>query len=760
MDSGECKLVQRSSIIAICAVASILAGHRANLSAATPETRERAVPLPIVFEANLGQFGPDVRFVSRTRAYTALFGDRGASIIFDRSDDFDAPVTVHLSLVGATPRRPTGLERQEGVVNYLIGNDPRLWRTDVPTFSRIAYENVRPGIDVTYYGRDGSLEYDVIVAPTADPSDVVVAIDGAESIAIDTSGHLQLVTKAGTLTMRAPEVYQWRGNARHPVAARYTRLDAERVGFSVGAYDRSAPLRIDPQLVYGTFQGGSGDRLDQLFGVAVDEEGSAYVVGMTETTDFPVEGSLHGLRGDSDAVITKLTSDGRRVYSTYLGGSGADGGIDIAVRADGTAYVLGNTTSRDFPVVDAYQRDYAGANDVFLVELSRDGRAIARGTYLGGSDSEQAGGLQLTRAVDVGSLGDLAPPNAFGDWLLVYGSTRSPNFPTIRAAQGNRRGERDGFFAAFDRATLRPGVATYVGREGDSRADGMAISQTTGDVYLYLQRTDDVGPWLARLSPAVRNATLDGDISTAELSDLAAGVGNSIVLEATAFAGSAAERILQLKSAPARGLCSPEAAEKRIKAIRREYAQVAGRYGAICEGLSGSGNRARAAEDDALKGAVLTIVVTGCLPIAPASTCAERAALVYFGTDMQVLRIRNFGGARVGRQFAPSTVLLDTDAKLHMIGSTSDRTLPLVSPIMSEPTEAFALTMDALTGDTSFFTYLGGAGADTVSDVAVDVRGNLWIVGTTQSRDFPVTRSGMQQELNGRIDGFILKIAP
>lgn len=726
-----------------------IAGASGDPRPAATHDRATQVATPPVFEPNQGQFHPDVRFASRGRGATTFLTESGAVLAL--------PAATLRVTFDAKPRSPIGVERQLGVVNYLIGNVSSAWRTGIPTFARVRYDDLYPGIGLDYGSRDGTQAFRFIVAPGADPAAITMRIDGARPLVRAEDGTLTLTTASDTLTLRAPEVHQVIRGTRRVVASRYV-VDGTAVRVALGDYDRRAALVIEPQLVYGTFLGGTGDRLDQLFAVDVDEEGAAYVVGMTETTDYPTLDPIQHLRGSSNAVITKLTADGRREYATYIGGSGFDSAADVAVRADGTAYILGDTTSRDFPVVDAYQANYAGQNDVFLVELSRDGRAITRGTYLGGGDSDQAGGLVLARAVDVGALGDQAPHNVFGDWLFVYGSTRSPNFPTERAAQDRRLGERDGFFAAFERATLRPGVSTYVGREGDNRADGMAISPATGDIYLYLQRTDDVGPVLARLTP--RSRAQASDIDQVELGDLAAGAGQSVVKELSALKADTDAAIAQLKSAAARGLCSPASAEKQIKFIADKFEEAVGRYKAVCYGLTAGGSRATAGDSPALSGALLSLIVPGCLPVAPATTCTERAAVIYLSKDLEVLAVKNFGGTRVGRQFAPRTMVMDMAARLHLVGSTSDRTLPLVSPIMSEPTEAFAMTMDAATGETSFLSYLGGSGADTVSDVAVDVHGNTWIVGTTQSRDFPVTRSGVQTELNGRIDGFVIKVQP
>ena len=189
-------------------------------------------------------------------------------------------------------------------------------------------------------------------------------------------------------------------------------------------------------LVYSTFLGGGKD--DRAYGIALDGSGNAYVTGQTYSTDFPVASAMQStLRGLSDAFVTKLNVDGTAlVYSTYLGGTGTEdetgnrrvGGI--AVDALGNAYVTGNTTSTDFPIMaGAFQTTYGGQSDAFVAKLNPAGSAFVYSSYLGGSAEEQVFGM----AVDVSG-------NAY-----VTGTTFSANFPTKSPLQAKRSGTSDAF---------------------------------------------------------------------------------------------------------------------------------------------------------------------------------------------------------------------------------------------------------------------------------------------------------------------------
>src|SRR5262249_5109415 len=161
------------------------------------------------------------------------------------------------------------------------------------------------------------------------------------------------------------------------------------VGFQVGAYDRSRPLVIDPVIVFSTYLGGSG--ADTAYAVAVDSSGNSYLTGNTASTNFPTSSGSYQttLSGSSDAFVTELDVTGALVYSTYLGGSGADTGYGIAVDSSGNAYVTGQTSSSNFPTTSGpYQTSSGGGTDAFVTKLNSSGTALSYSTYLGGSGTD------------------------------------------------------------------------------------------------------------------------------------------------------------------------------------------------------------------------------------------------------------------------------------------------------------------------------------------------------------------------------------
>src|SRR5262245_2800016 len=169
------------------------------------------------------------------------------------------PVTLKMRLIGADPSsRAEPLDTLSGKRNYFRGADPSNWRANVPTYAKLRYREVYPGVDLVYYGAEQRLEYDFVVGPGADPGKVRLAFDGAKGMRIDDGGDLVLMTDLGEARQRRPVVYQETKTGRREIAGRYTLLGARQVGFEVGAYDPKLPLVIDPVIVYSTLLGGSG----------------------------------------------------------------------------------------------------------------------------------------------------------------------------------------------------------------------------------------------------------------------------------------------------------------------------------------------------------------------------------------------------------------------------------------------------------------------------------------------------------------------
>jgi len=664
--------------------------------------------LPMSFEANQGQTDARVQFLARGDGY-GLFVTPTEAVL-----SLQGASPLRMQLVGANPApAAAGLDRLPGVSNYLIGNDPSRWHTNVPNFARVQEQGVYPGVDLTYYGSQRQLEYDFTVAPGADPGAIRLAFQGADSTKLDAQGNLVLHTTGGDVVEHAPVLYQESGGVRRPVAGRYV-VGGGTVGFAVGPYDRSKPLVIDPTLSYSTYLGGS-DR-DTGGGVAVDAAGSAYVTGEATSADFPTAGNPYqpAVRGvpSDDAFVAKFSPDGSTlIYSTYLGGSGRDFGSRIAVDAAGDAYVGGETTSVDFPVKNAFQPRYGGnLQSSFVTKLDPSGSGLIYSSYYGGSRGyDQIAGL----AVDPAG-------NAY-----IAGQVLSGDIPIKNAFQPTFgiKGEFGGFDAFV--AKIAPSGSTLVystylhgDGSGSDSASGIA-ADAAGNAYV-------IGTTSSRRFPTTPNA----------FQPFPLGFTDAFV---TKF--------------------SPDGSALVYSTL-----------------LGGTGNNAGGGiAVDAAGSAYVTGGASGDFPtVNPIPSASPGFGRNTSGGNRQDAFVAKFepdGSALVystllgGTGFdAGLSIAVDPAGSAYVAGLTSSTDFPTVAPVQAAygggDSDVFLAKLSPAGSSLTYATYLGGSGTDYLGGgVAVDPAGNAYVVGTTQSPDFP-TASPLQPGLRGAIDAFVAKISP
>ena len=386
------------------------------------EVRQTYAELPLGFEPNRGQAGKQVRFLSRGPGYSYLLLDRelvfqfqsggspGGSRLQGAAGGISA---LRMRLVNGKPRPGIrGENRLRSKSHYLRGTDPGQWRLDVPTFSKVRYQQVYPGIDLIFYGNGRRLEFDFRLDSGVDPGAIRLRFEGMRGIpahlgvSLDEQGNLIL---PGGLRLMRPLAFQEEGGVRQEVRVQYELGGNGEVGFRLGAHDPTRPLVIDPVLTYSA--GGIGG-----LAVAVDREGSAYVTGIANPAFLTSAGALQGLHSEGecydgpnlvrcpDVLLAKLNPEGTElIYSTFLGGSGFDYGYGVAVDFQGNAFLTGTTNSSDFPVSsDAWQSalsseqcpaDLAGqfCTSAFVTKVNATGTALLYSTYLGGNEGGLGG---------------------------------------------------------------------------------------------------------------------------------------------------------------------------------------------------------------------------------------------------------------------------------------------------------------------------------------------------------------------------------
>ncbi len=389
----------------------------------TPHTSDRKSDafgqLPLSFEINQGQADAHVKYLARGQGYGIFLTDNGAAFSISGS-----ALQMRLKDSAASPQI-TGVDQLPGKVNYLIGNKSAEWRTNIPTYERVRYAEIYPGIDLIYYGNQRQLEYDFVIAPGASLKQIRLAFDGADKLKLNRNGDLILKSGAQEITLKRPQAYQDLDNQRRAVPVKYSLNKRGEVVFHTGNYDQSRPLVIDPILVYSTFLGGSGQ--DTGNSIAVDSSGSVYIAGQTASLNFPTSSSLQATNGGgTDAFVAKLNANGSAlIYSTFLGGVMTDNATSIAVDAAGNAYITGETNSSNFPVLNALHPTLNGFfSDAFVAELNSTGSALVYSTYLGGHSDDRGNAIALDNS-----------GNAY-----IAGATLSSDFPTTNPAQANRAG--------------------------------------------------------------------------------------------------------------------------------------------------------------------------------------------------------------------------------------------------------------------------------------------------------------------------------
>jgi len=450
----------RNTSRAVAARPSVVAAGSAvpKVAPVKPDWRNAYGELPLAFEANQGQTAADVRFLSRGDSYSLFLTGQEAVFALRKSAPNAGPrpdrtklskvrsksrgeeklAVLRMRLHGANPNATVaGVNRMPTRVNYFIGNDPKKWRTDIPVYSQVKYQEVYPGVDLLFYGNQRRLEYDFLVAPGADVKAIALDIQGANKLGIDQHGNLLMKVAGGEVELQKPIIYQEVNGERREIAGNYAIANHHEVSFSISNYDRTLPLTIDPVLNYVTHLGGSGNLGgfvgDEAFGIALDSAGDAYVAGLTASADFPPQNPESPTpptytATDGTAFVSELNPTGTALlYSTYLGGTGptstGDAALAIAVDGSGNIYVTGYTGSSTFPtttttaLIPNAPGSSNGLGTGFVTKLipANTGTAqLGYSSYLGGSTQDQGNGI----AVD-------SSGNAY-----IAGLTLSTNFPT------------------------------------------------------------------------------------------------------------------------------------------------------------------------------------------------------------------------------------------------------------------------------------------------------------------------------------------
>ncbi|MFC6222630.1 gliding motility-associated C-terminal domain-containing protein [Hymenobacter artigasi] len=378
-----------------------------------------------------------------------------------KADDIAAHAyTVHFEQA-STRARLTAETPTAGERNYFIGSDERRWASHVGAFRRLRYTSLWPGIDLTLYENAGQhLEYDVLLAPRANPARVALRYDGASALALDAAGNLVIKTTVGTTTELAPRAWQLdAAGQRQPVACRYV-LTGRTLTFALGSYDRARALTIDPTVQFSTLSGSTADNWG--FTATYDNAGNMYSGGIVASNlggTYPATpGAFHTAFSSIEDIgiikyNTSVSGAAARVWATYLGGNSAEFPHSLVVNAQNELVLLGSTSSTDYPTTTGVvQRSFGGGtyldpfgdgfpynmpngSDLIVTRFSADGSRLLASTYLGGSGNDGVTTSSLAANYGDSFRGDVLLDGAGN--VYIASNTFSRNFPLMNNSFNN-----------------------------------------------------------------------------------------------------------------------------------------------------------------------------------------------------------------------------------------------------------------------------------------------------------------------------------
>jgi hypothetical protein len=462
----------------------------------------------------------------------------------------DSTAVVHMHLVGANATAALAASgAMPGTSNYFIGKDQSKWRSGVARYARVFYQNVYPGVEMAFHGAGRELEFDFVLAPGANPAPIGFQFSGNRGMKTDDSGDLIISSAAGNVLLRKPVAYQEQNGARQLVHARFVLKAANQISFELGTYDRSRELVIDPSVSYATYLGGvgsdeglgiafdnsgnafvtgetastnfpitgstvlrgvdafvtkisadgknliystyvGGSGTDSGNGVAVDASGDAFVAGGTTSSDFPTSlGAVQtNFKGSAEnAFAFELNPSGTTLtYSTYLGGTGANGDVALGVAAfvssgNSFVYVVGLTSSADFPInTNPLQTCSGGINNGFVTKLTPKGTGASDLIYstclaVGGATVDNA------KAVAVDSSGNAYVTGAASGTTFI--TTLGAFQTTCGTAPNCNGGLSDAFVTVIKPDGSGYIYSTFLGGSGSDAGSSIAID-SSGSAYV------------------------------------------------------------------------------------------------------------------------------------------------------------------------------------------------------------------------------------------------------------------------------------
>jgi uncharacterized repeat protein (TIGR01451 family) len=673
------------------------------------------VSFPLTFEVNRGQTAPQVHYLARSREGLLFFTGEGFTVSVPRTGAFRVQFEN-----AATPAISAG---QQLITrsNYL-GRNGNESITKVENFGSIRYSGLYPGIDVRFYGRDRHVEHDFVLAPGSDPQRIVLRFEGLDRLALTSSGDAELTLGRFRLRETTPVAWQVVNGTTKPVAAQWKLLGENRLGITLGEYDRNLPVTIDPVLVYSTHLGGTTGQ-DQdgntfpadtgIRGIGLDSHRNVYVAGSTSATDFPttagafdrapgIQPEFHNGAFSESGFVSKFDPTGKiLIYSTFLR-------VEInAMTVDPAGHVYS---------AEAINEEDLGPSPGFdqgmhVDKLSLDGSKLAFTREFAATDC-QTFANSFPRGMAADNSGHL--------WLV--GATGAPCFPVTSGAFQKTLPNADGsgFVVKFD-TNQTPSASvvysTFMGSSGStSEVDAVTID-SSANAYL-------AGEMFGGTFP--HGATF--------------GTGNNSVFVAKLNAAGSAlvfGTLLHGAFAPG-GIAIDSSHNVYVAGIAETGFHTT--TGAFRTSLTG----------------------TNCQNLnSNAFPCPEGFVTKLSPGGGTLLYSTFLGGSSNGNSVGGLS--LNSAGMAFVAGSTNSTDFPTTAnafkrTLPAGATNAFVEVLQPSGNALYYSTLLGGSNNTVGGPIFVDPAWNAWVAGNTQDADFPVTPDAFQPGLKGNSDAFFAKV--
>lgn len=681
-----------------------------------------------VFIENTGQWPDSVLFVCNTGTRTLWFTENGVHHRLARVDTsvnltsslgskFNGRhsklgkfgetlpqleyMTVSAKIEGTNPNvKIFGKTKQKQYYNFFKGKDRTKWKSHVPCFESIIYENIYPGINLEYYQNGNLIEYDFIVSSGADPSQIKMKYQGANSVEIGESGDLLIVADFGEIIESKPVVYQVIDGQRKEIEASFKLLSVSMIGFKLSEkYDRSNKLIIDPVLSYSTFLGENTGQI--AFGMDLDSRGNMILSGIT-VNPFPIFNAYDStFNGQVDAFVTKLTADGQEViFSTYLGGSYFEDLSRVKIGPNDTIYVGGTTRSSDFPVWNGYDTTWKGSDPGnlderetgFVTKFTPECDSIVYSTYVGGSS------IDILLSLDVDSYGH----------VYVTGHTISTDLIFDYSYQRDYMYGGDAFLVKISPDGKSPVFGTYFGGRGSDFSYGLEVDDS-GNAFIAGYTTSDDFPITNPADTVLWNA--DYDVFVAQIS-----TNDSSLVYAVRFGSTSQDIGLDLT----------------IDNLGDAYVTgtVFGRNFPLVNAYDSTPN--------------------GIGDLFVAKIQKNTGSLLYS---------TYFGGFSWDDGYS---IGVDNEKRIWIAGETRSDNFPTFDAFdntYNGKIDIFVTCFSASGSELIFSTFLGGAEWDGIFDIVIDSSNNVYLTGRTESFDYP-TVNPLQAEHKGFWDVVVAKFSP